>query len=79
MIAREKGAIVVQWHVESQLVYFFTKSVSFKMKMTKDSIGYSSNLFAGKKDQMVQVSKYVAEKGFVPKELVDNEVSWFYG
>ena len=49
------------------------------MKMTKDSIGYSSNVFAGKKDQMVQVSKYVAEKGFVPKELVDNEVSWFYG
>jgi hypothetical protein len=72
----EKGAIVVR---AGQLVYFFSKSVSFKMKMTKDSIGYSSNLFAGKKDQMVQVSKYVAEKGFVPKELVDNEVSWFYG
>jgi glutamate dehydrogenase len=49
------------------------------MKLTKDSIGYSNTVYAGKNDQMIQVSQYVAEKGFVPKELVDNEVSWFYG
>jgi glutamate dehydrogenase len=41
--------------------------------------GYSSNVFHGKNEQMIQVSSYVAEKGFIPKELVENEVSWFYG
>ncbi|KAJ3271311.1 NAD-dependent glutamate dehydrogenase [Terramyces sp. JEL0728] len=49
------------------------------MKLTSESVGYTRNVFAAKKDQMGQVSTYVAEKGFIPKELVDNEVTWFYG
>lgn len=49
------------------------------LKISKEAIGYSTSVFPGKQDQMVKVCQYVAEKGFVPKELVDNEVSWFYG
>jgi glutamate dehydrogenase len=42
-------------------------------------MGYASNVFAGKAEQMKRVSEYVKEKGFVPKDLIENEVSWFYG
>jgi hypothetical protein len=48
------------------------------MKLT-DGAGYQSNVFPGKQDQMKLVSAYVLEKGFIPKELIENEVSWFYG
>ncbi|CAO3633164.1 unnamed protein product [Mucor fragilis] len=41
--------------------------------------GYDANVFAGKKEQMVQVGEYLENSGFLPKELVQNEVSWFYG
>jgi glutamate dehydrogenase len=41
--------------------------------------GYNDNVFAGKNDQMVQVGEYLENSGFLPKELVQNEVSWFYG
>lgn len=41
--------------------------------------GYETNVFAGKKEQMVQVGEYLRNSGFIPKELVQNEVSWFYG
>lgn len=41
--------------------------------------GYDANVFAGKKEQMVQVGDYLDKSGFLPKELVQNEVSWFYG
>jgi glutamate dehydrogenase len=41
--------------------------------------GYNANVFAGKNDQMVQVGEYLENSGFLPKELVQNEVSWFYG
>ncbi|KAI8824995.1 Glutamate/Leucine/Phenylalanine/Valine dehydrogenase-domain-containing protein [Fimicolochytrium jonesii] len=41
--------------------------------------GYTSNVFAGKQDQLHKVCAYVQEKGFIPSELVLNEVSWFYG
>ncbi|KAJ3036171.1 NAD-dependent glutamate dehydrogenase [Rhizophlyctis rosea] len=41
--------------------------------------GYTSNVFAGKQEQLAKVCAYVEEKGFIPKELVFNEVSWFYG
>ncbi|KAJ3021767.1 NAD-dependent glutamate dehydrogenase [Thoreauomyces humboldtii] len=43
------------------------------------SDGYASNVFAGKQEQLQKVCAYVEDKGFVPKELVSNEVSWFYG
>ena len=41
--------------------------------------GYASNVFAEKQEQLQKVCAYVEEKGFIPKELVYNEVSWFYG
>ncbi|KAJ3048167.1 NAD-dependent glutamate dehydrogenase [Rhizophlyctis rosea] len=41
--------------------------------------GYASNVFAEKQEQLLKVCAYVEEKGFIPKELVFNEVSWFYG
>ncbi|KAJ3286072.1 NAD-dependent glutamate dehydrogenase [Borealophlyctis nickersoniae] len=41
--------------------------------------GYANNVFAGKQEQLLKVCAYVEEKGFIPKELVFNEVSWFYG
>ncbi|TPX63849.1 glutamate dehydrogenase [Spizellomyces sp. 'palustris'] len=41
--------------------------------------GYASNHFAGKQEQLQKVCAYVEQKGFIPKELVLNEVSWFYG
>ncbi|KAH9253422.1 hypothetical protein BASA81_008619 [Batrachochytrium salamandrivorans] len=49
---------------------------SFKVA---DAVGYASTVFAGKQAQMVEVCTYVTDRGFVPKELINNEVSWFYG
>ncbi|KAL0089466.1 Glutamate/Leucine/Phenylalanine/Valine dehydrogenase-domain-containing protein [Phycomyces blakesleeanus] len=43
-----------------------------------DGCGYNANVFAGKSEQMVQVCAHLNETGFLPKELVENEVSWFY-
>lgn len=42
------------------------------------SEGYSENMFEGKADQMEKVVKYIAEKGFLPENLIENEVTWFY-
>ncbi|TPX41085.1 glutamate dehydrogenase [Synchytrium endobioticum] len=47
--------------------------------VSRDENWYTSNLFSGKAEQLKTVAKYVEEKGFIPKELVFNEVSWFYG
>ncbi len=44
-----------------------------------DSAGYLNNSFAGKKEQLLQVCDYVAQKGFLPANLVNHEVNWFYG
>jgi glutamate dehydrogenase len=44
-----------------------------------DSSGYNDNIFEGKADQMLKVCEYLEEKGFIPKDLVRHEVSWFYG
>jgi glutamate dehydrogenase len=47
---------------------------------TVDNVsGYNANVFAGKNEQMVQVCTHLESTGFVPKELVKNEVAWFYG
>jgi glutamate dehydrogenase len=46
---------------------------------TVADFGYETNVFAGKNEQMVQVADYLSSSGFLPKELVQNEVSWFYG
>ncbi|KAJ3063213.1 NAD-dependent glutamate dehydrogenase [Podochytrium sp. JEL0797] len=40
---------------------------------------YSSNVFSGKQEQLKQVCVFIEEKGFIPRELVTNEVQWFYG
>jgi glutamate dehydrogenase len=47
--------------------------------MPEQQDGYSSNVFSGKSEQLQRVVAYVEEKGFIPRELVQNEVSWFYG
>lgn len=44
-----------------------------------DGYGYSTNVFPGKEEQMVKVCDHLEKTGFIPKELVKNEVSWFYG
>jgi hypothetical protein len=44
-----------------------------------DSSGYKSNTFSGKKEQLKKVCEFVAQKGFIPADLVENEVNWFYG
>jgi glutamate dehydrogenase len=41
--------------------------------------GYNVTVFEGKNDQMLAVCSIIEEKGFIPKELVKNEVAWFYG
>jgi glutamate dehydrogenase len=47
--------------------------------MTKhETIGYVAHVFNGKEEQMANVVTYIKSKGFIPSELVDNEVSWFY-
>ncbi len=45
-------------------------------KMSID--GYSSNVFEGKPAQMTQVAQFIAEKGFLPQDLIEAEVAWFY-
>ncbi|KAI9467858.1 Glutamate/Leucine/Phenylalanine/Valine dehydrogenase-domain-containing protein [Zychaea mexicana] len=44
-----------------------------------DGYGYSANVFPGKEDQMVQVCAHIEQTGFMPKDLIQNEVAWFYG
>ncbi|OZJ03908.1 hypothetical protein BZG36_03289 [Bifiguratus adelaidae] len=41
--------------------------------------GYTTNVFKEKQQQMIQVAQNLESKGFIPKELIKNEVSWFYG
>lgn len=45
--------------------------------LTNES-GYATNVFADKEKQMIQVCEYLEKVGFLPKELVRNEVQWFY-
>ena len=46
---------------------------------TFDESGYNSTVFQGKQEQLQKVVEYVKAKGFLPQDLVHNEVSWFYG
>ncbi|CDH49571.1 nad dependent glutamate [Lichtheimia corymbifera JMRC:FSU:9682] len=43
-----------------------------------DGYGYNANVFPEKESQMVKVVSLIEQTGFIPKELVQNEVSWFY-
>ncbi|KAI9208576.1 Glutamate/Leucine/Phenylalanine/Valine dehydrogenase-domain-containing protein [Polychytrium aggregatum] len=47
--------------------------------MTSKADDYNSTVFVGKAEQLKQVCAHIEEKGFIPKELVQNEVTWFYG
>ncbi|KAF8158475.1 NAD-specific glutamate dehydrogenase [Crassisporium funariophilum] len=40
--------------------------------------GYTTPVFKGKEEQRAHVEAEVAAKGFIPRELVSNEVNWFY-
>ncbi|KAL4069971.1 Glutamate/Leucine/Phenylalanine/Valine dehydrogenase-domain-containing protein [Scleroderma yunnanense] len=40
--------------------------------------GYTTPVFKGKEEQRAKVQAAVAAKGFIPRELVTNEVNWFY-
>jgi glutamate dehydrogenase len=40
--------------------------------------GYTTPVFKGKEEQRALVENDVASKGFIPRELVANEVQWFY-
>ncbi|PPR04087.1 hypothetical protein CVT24_010660 [Panaeolus cyanescens] len=40
--------------------------------------GYTTPVFKGKEQQRALVENDVAAKGFIPRELVANEVNWFY-
>ncbi|KAF6741457.1 NAD-specific glutamate dehydrogenase [Ephemerocybe angulata] len=40
--------------------------------------GYTTPVFKGKDEQRALVEQAVAGKGFIPRELVKNEVNWFY-
>lgn len=42
------------------------------------SNGYADNRFDGKLEQMKQVCQKLKGNGFIPQELIENEVTWFY-
>ncbi|THH30597.1 hypothetical protein EUX98_g3609 [Antrodiella citrinella] len=44
----------------------------------KNVPGYVTPVFKGKSEQRSKVEAIVGRKGFVPRELVANEVAWFY-
>jgi glutamate dehydrogenase len=44
----------------------------------KNAPGYTTPVFKGKEEQQALVQSEVASKGFIPQELVPNEVNWFY-
>jgi glutamate dehydrogenase len=44
----------------------------------KNLPGYTTPVFKGKEEQRAKVQIDVAAKGFIPRELVANEVNWFY-
>lgn len=44
----------------------------------KNVPGYTTPVFVGKQAQRTKVHETVAAKGFIPRELVKNEVAWFY-
>ena len=42
------------------------------------SNGYADNRFEGKMEQMKQVCQKLKGNGFIPQDLIENEVTWFY-
>ncbi|PPQ75710.1 hypothetical protein CVT26_000951 [Gymnopilus dilepis] len=48
------------------------------LQRIKNQPGYNTPVFKGKEEQRALVEQEVAAKGFIPRELVSNEVNWFY-
>ncbi|EGO23766.1 NADH-dependent glutamate dehydrogenase [Serpula lacrymans var. lacrymans S7.9] len=48
------------------------------LQRVKNLPGYTTPVFKGKEEQRAKVQANVANKGFIPRELVANEVNWFY-
>ncbi|KIM85567.1 hypothetical protein PILCRDRAFT_816763 [Piloderma croceum F 1598] len=44
----------------------------------KNLPGYTTPVFKGKEEQRAKVQAELSAKGFMPRELVQNEVNWFY-
>jgi glutamate dehydrogenase len=40
--------------------------------------GYTDPVFEGKADQANQVKTMLKERGFIPPDLAEGEVDWFY-
>ena len=40
--------------------------------------GYSEYVFDGKVEQMEKVKVLITEKKFIPAEVLDQEITWFY-
>ncbi|KAI8882686.1 NAD-dependent glutamate dehydrogenase [Backusella circina FSU 941] len=47
-------------------------------RLANNESGYAANVFADKENQMHKVCEHLENVGFLPKELVQNEVAWFY-
>jgi glutamate dehydrogenase len=47
-------------------------------RILNNESGYAANVFAEKESQMLKVCDNLEQLGFLPKELVKNEVQWFY-
>ncbi|EPQ26318.1 uncharacterized protein PFL1_06253 [Pseudozyma flocculosa PF-1] len=43
-----------------------------------NNVGYTDTVFEGKAEQAAQVKSLLAQKGFIPPDLVNAEVDWFY-
>jgi len=39
---------------------------------------YTEYVFPGKAEQMEKVKAFIAEKKFIPSEVLDQEITWFY-
>lgn len=48
------------------------------LQRVKNLPGYTTPVFKEKEEQRAKVQAEVANKGFMPRELVANEVNWFY-
>ncbi|KIK99830.1 hypothetical protein PAXRUDRAFT_822277 [Paxillus rubicundulus Ve08.2h10] len=48
------------------------------LQRVKNLPGYTTAVFKGKEEQRAKVQVDVAAKGFIPRELVANEINWFY-
>lgn len=47
-------------------------------RIVNNESGYAANVYEDKESQMLKVCENLEQIGFLPKELVKNEVSWFY-